>query len=107
MVTPHAFVSNHDSDSTLALQGPIADQTREIPFEELNSLQNPFLVPGRSAYMKGIPYRESHYPSILEAFKRVIAMTAHQRTPQMSPVLLFEYFPLSKINSVLMVRPRL
>ena len=50
--------------------------------------------------MKGFAHRGPHYPSILEAFDRVIATTARQRTPQFRPLFIFEYFPLSKVNSV-------
>ena len=50
--------------------------------------------------MKGFTYPEPHYASALEAHTRVIAMTAHKRIPQFSPAILYEYIPLSKINSV-------
>ena len=50
--------------------------------------------------MKGFGHRGPHYPSILEAFNHVITTTARQGTPQFRPSFIFEYFPLSKINSV-------
>ena len=66
----------------------------------MNALQNPHAVPGRCGYMKGIAHRGQDYPSVSEAFNRLIAMTAEQRTPQLRPAFLLEYFPLAKITSV-------
>ena len=71
-----------------------------MPFEELNTVHNPFVVPGRCVYMKGFAHRGPDHPSILEAFTRIIAVNAQQRTPQIRLGFLLEYFPLSKINSV-------
>ena len=68
----------------------------------MNSVQNRFAVHGQGIYTKGLAYRGPDYPSTLEAFTRLIAMTAQKRSdkPQFRPAIVFEYFPTSKINSV-------
>ena len=71
--------------------------TREIPYEQLNALQNPQVPPGRCVYMKGVAHPGPDYPIISETFTSLIAMAAHQ-PPHLR--ILFEYFPLSKATSV-------
>jgi len=75
------------------------DQTREIPFEELNSLQNPLLVHGQGYYIKGIAHHGPDYPSMLAAHTRLIARV-NEKNLRFRARILFEYFPLSKVTSV-------
>lgn len=75
------------------------DITRELPFEELNALQNPFAEHGECRYMKGIAQSGPHFPSVQAAHTRVIDV-ASQNNLQFHISILYEYFPLKKINSV-------
>ncbi|KAL1946728.1 hypothetical protein VTO73DRAFT_14832 [Trametes versicolor] len=77
---------------------PVADMTKEIPYESLNALQNQIVTPGQNAYMKGA-FAPSPLPlSILPTvFERVAAHTASQ---EYHIGLLLEYFPLAAANAV-------
>jgi len=72
-----------------------------MPFEEMNSAQNHYLVHGQGVYLKGVTHRGPDHPS-LEAYTHLIAMIAkkHLYKPQFRLRIVFEYFPLSKMNSV-------
>ncbi|KAF5378484.1 hypothetical protein D9615_007137 [Tricholomella constricta] len=76
--------------------GPVADLTKEMPYEELNALTNPAVYHGQGIYMKGVAHRKPHYPSIAKANEKVM----HVSTPAFKMNVVFEYFPLGKISSV-------
>ncbi|KAF9457219.1 hypothetical protein BDZ94DRAFT_1285372 [Collybia nuda] len=77
--------------------GPVADETREIPYEELNSIQNFMTPPGRNVYMKGLAQHKSDWPSFSKAYSRVLDIC---KDTEFRGVLLIEYFPLTKISSI-------
>ncbi|KAF8060169.1 hypothetical protein FPV67DRAFT_1674133 [Lyophyllum atratum] len=76
--------------------GPVADLTKEIPFEELNTLQNAGCFHGQGVYQKGLAHRKPDYQSTAKAYEKVISTS----TPDFKVNLAFEYFPLGKISSV-------
>ncbi|KAH0579527.1 hypothetical protein H2248_002381 [Termitomyces sp. 'cryptogamus'] len=76
--------------------GPVADFTKEIPYEELNTLQNQTQFHGQGMYMKGIAQRKPDFESITKAFDHVQKVSG----PEFKANILFEYFPLAKINAV-------
>ncbi|KAG5643862.1 hypothetical protein DXG03_009546 [Asterophora parasitica] len=76
--------------------GPVADLTKEVPYEELNALLNPILFHGQGIYQKGFAHQKPHYQSTAEAYEKVIDVS----TPDFTINLVFEYFPLKKITSV-------
>ncbi|GLB44343.1 putative oxygen-dependent FAD-linked oxidoreductase family protein [Lyophyllum shimeji] len=76
--------------------GPIADLTKEIPYEQLNALQNAMTFHGQGVYMMGLAHRKPDYPTIAKAFEKL----SSAKTGDFRPNLGFEYFPLDKITSV-------
>ncbi|THV05381.1 FAD-binding domain-containing protein [Dendrothele bispora CBS 962.96] len=78
--------------------GPIADFTAEIPFEELNALQNDRTQHGSCIYQKGVAQSSLDYPSLKQAFDKVIELSSGN--DDFGVVLVFEYFNLDQINSV-------
>ncbi|KAF9057461.1 hypothetical protein BJ165DRAFT_1588692 [Panaeolus papilionaceus] len=76
---------------------PMLDLTKEIPYEEVNTMQNPVAGPGRGVYMKGVAHKKPDYTSIKKAYDRVVEIL---QTGHFQGGVLYEYFPLTKINSV-------
>ncbi|KAG6889276.1 hypothetical protein C0992_005800 [Termitomyces sp. T32_za158] len=76
--------------------GPVADFTKEIPYEELNELQNQAVFHGQGIYMKGIAHREPRYENINKAFDHIQKVSG----PDFKANILFEYFTLAKISAV-------
>ncbi|KAI5894316.1 FAD-binding domain-containing protein [Schizophyllum commune H4-8] len=74
--------------------GPVADMAKEIPYEELNALQNAFSEHGQGVYQKGVAHKKPDLDSLQYAYDRVVEL-AEKEGP--TPVILFEYFPLKKI----------
>ncbi|KAF9457383.1 hypothetical protein BDZ94DRAFT_1202781 [Collybia nuda] len=77
--------------------GPVVDESREIPYEELNSIQNFMTPPGRNIYMKGLAQHKCDWPSFSKAYSRVLDVC---KDTEFSGGLLIEYFPHTKITSV-------
>ncbi|KAF5385042.1 hypothetical protein D9615_000874 [Tricholomella constricta] len=77
--------------------GPIADMTREMPYEELNAVQNGFAYPGQGAYMKGSAHRKPVVPAITKAHQRIVDVF---KASGLKANLIFEYLPLSNITSI-------
>ncbi|KAI0824641.1 FAD-binding domain-containing protein [Trametes gibbosa] len=77
---------------------PIADQVKEIPYEELNALQNKIAGPGQNVYLRGA-FAPDPIPQDL--LTRALARVAALSAPDAYTVaLLIEYFPLSVANAV-------
>ncbi|OSC98710.1 FAD-binding domain-containing protein [Trametes coccinea BRFM310] len=77
---------------------PVADVCKEMPYEELNTLQNAVATPGQTAYMKGA-FAPQPFPRTLlpHVFTRLVSLSA----PATHTVaLLMEYFPLRAANAV-------
>ncbi|KAI0356536.1 FAD-binding domain-containing protein [Trametes cingulata] len=78
--------------------GPVVDMCKEIPYEELNAMQNHITAPGQNVYMKGA-FAPKKFPRALmpKVFRRVAELSE----PEGYFVgILMEYFPLHKANSV-------
>ncbi|RDB18319.1 6-hydroxy-D-nicotine oxidase [Hypsizygus marmoreus] len=78
--------------------GPVADMTKEIPYEELNGIQNAAVYPGQGIYMKGQAHRTPHFAAISAAYNRVISIV--QGPTEHRANIVYEYYPLAKIMSV-------
>ncbi|KAI5124789.1 hypothetical protein M0805_005423 [Coniferiporia weirii] len=72
------------------------DLTGETPYENLNSLQNPSVRHGQCIYMRGVTQRE--YSPVVA--KQVFESMCKSSSKDFRVSLLFELFPLGKINSV-------
>ena len=97
----------------------MVDMTKEIPYENLNTLfvsltyrglsilvlmsdwcpynQNGMAVPGKCTYMKGVFQTKPHLDSVRQVLKRVQQTDENHGHLSMT---LFEYFPVTKVNSV-------
>jgi FAD/FMN-containing dehydrogenase len=76
--------------------GPVADMAKEIPYEALNTLNNPYAQPGSARYMTGVVQAKPVLPAIQAAFEKATELSAGS----MKNVLMFEYYSNEKINSV-------
>ncbi|EAU84314.1 FAD binding domain-containing protein [Coprinopsis cinerea okayama7 len=77
--------------------GPIiADMAKEIPFEELNGLQNDMSEHGKGQYLKGVSQKSPDYPSM----KKIMDKMDGIAQKKFIPAVIYEYFPLHKVNSV-------
>ncbi|KAL5530239.1 hypothetical protein ACEPAF_6496 [Sanghuangporus sanghuang] len=75
--------------------GPI-DLTKAVPYEQQNGLQNDNVPHGLNYYMRGALQRE-YSPAVAKAiFDRMCEVTSED----LGVSLIFELFPLEKINSV-------
>jgi len=72
------------------------DFTKEIPYEAVNSLQNPNVVHGQCIYMRGITQLEYSPATVKQVFNAIVDKS--DKDLRVSTV--FELFPLAKINSV-------
>nr|AGK29855.1 FAD-binding protein [Volvariella volvacea] len=76
--------------------GPVLDETTEIPYEKLNTLQNAMVYPGQGVYMKGLSQTEPHYDTISRAYHKALELVQQG----FRPAVLYEYVPLHKVMSV-------
>ncbi|RXW25440.1 hypothetical protein EST38_g388 [Candolleomyces aberdarensis] len=77
--------------------GPVMDMAKEIPYEQLNSLQNPFAEYGKGYYLKGVTQSSPDHRSISEVLDRSAKIAAEGI---FRPALIYEYLPLEKVNAV-------
>ncbi|PPQ79510.1 hypothetical protein CVT25_003392 [Psilocybe cyanescens] len=77
--------------------GTLADLTKEIPYEELNALSNAMAVHGFGVYQKGVAHKRPHPQAIEQAHNKLVNLI---KTGNFNGAILYEYFPLQKINSV-------
>ncbi|KAF6757626.1 FAD binding domain-containing protein [Ephemerocybe angulata] len=77
--------------------GPVVDNVREIPYEQLNSLQNPQTGHGRCYYLKGVSQAFPDPKATMELIQKVAEIA---KGGVFKPAMLHEYFSLGKANSV-------
>ncbi|KAF8592488.1 FAD-binding domain-containing protein [Ramaria rubella] len=79
--------------------GPVADFASEVPYENLNGLQNQNLVHGRNAYMASDFISYDH-----EVFEYVTSASSvhptHSTLPPFDVLVGYEFMPLGKICAV-------
>ncbi|KII92562.1 hypothetical protein PLICRDRAFT_103835 [Plicaturopsis crispa FD-325 SS-3] len=78
--------------------GPIVDHSAEIPYETLNTLQNPEAEHGYGSYMKGVYQVKPNYEDLRAAHARANEF-ATANPDFLKTNLMIEYFPLTKMNS--------
>ncbi|KAG5650539.1 hypothetical protein H0H81_011882 [Sphagnurus paluster] len=76
--------------------GPVADYSKEVPYETVNGTLSEVLAHGQGVYLKGGAFRKPEYHSIAQAFDKIIGFSS----PEVRVQLAFEYFPLGKVLSV-------
>lgn len=110
---------------TLRYQGPIVDQSQEMPYEKVNEIMNPHSMHGRNYYMVSSRYLMQTYRThvskhalqggttlrseaaaqVQKVFDRVVELSAKHPNPAsgLNPfdiMVGYEYFPLTKVNTV-------
>ncbi|KZP18640.1 FAD-binding domain-containing protein [Athelia psychrophila] len=78
--------------------GPMADMSKEIPYEELNALHNGQLPHGRCTYMKGVRWTKPRVEIMSQVLDEFTQLSAQK--PDLDMVCMFEYFGLKKACGV-------
>ncbi|TFK29243.1 FAD binding domain-containing protein [Coprinopsis marcescibilis] len=76
--------------------GPVQDMAKEIPYQDLNTLQNPMSEHGKGQYLKGASQKQPEFSSMMQ----IVNKTAEIAQNNFTPATIYEFFPLRKINSV-------
>ncbi|TDL29767.1 FAD-binding domain-containing protein [Rickenella mellea] len=76
---------------------PVADMCKEMPYEMINSLQNPVAAPGKNYYIRGVSQLQPRADISQTIFD---GMVKHSSDGEFHVNMLFEYLPLGKVNSV-------
>jgi hypothetical protein len=76
--------------------GPVADMAKEIPYEALNTLHNPFAKHGSARYIKGVIQTKSQVSTIQTVFDLAMEISA---TGDPKLTIIYEYMPVAKTNS--------
>ncbi|RDB18318.1 6-hydroxy-D-nicotine oxidase [Hypsizygus marmoreus] len=76
---------------------PVMDTTREMPYEELNGIQNFVTYHGQGIYMKGVTHHGPDYALISKVYQKAIEVS---QGGEFKANVLYEYFPLGKIGAV-------
>ncbi|CAL1702341.1 unnamed protein product [Somion occarium] len=77
--------------------GPVADLAKEVPYEEVNGMQNALAAPGLNYYMKGALLSDTPSKDLRrEVFDRVISLSKED----LNVAIILELLPHDKINSV-------
>lgn len=77
--------------------GPAMDFAKEIPFEQLNALTNNVVPAGNCYYLRGFSHKGPEYECTFRALQKVGEIA---KGGIFTPSVLFEYLPVTKINSV-------
>ncbi|TEB33206.1 FAD-binding domain-containing protein, partial [Coprinellus micaceus] len=77
--------------------GPVRDDSGEIPYDDVNALMSDRIQPGNCYSVKAIVQESVDYPSTMQLLQKTGELEAGGLY---SSYVLFEYFPLTKINSV-------
>lgn len=79
--------------------GPVADMTREMPYDELNSLQNPIATYGDRKSLKGAPLTSIEASVIAPLFENYTKFVGNYPDAKGSAILI-ELHPFQKIVAV-------
>ncbi|KAG6854176.1 hypothetical protein C0991_009828 [Blastosporella zonata] len=74
---------------------PALDDTKEIPYEELNDMLNPKFFHGQCVYFKGLAHSKPEYKVASKAFEKIISGS----DSELNMTVGYEYFPLGKIGA--------
>lgn len=76
--------------------GPLADYTKEIPYESANESLNGEMFRGQGIFLKGGSLRKPEYHSIMQAYEKITSVS----NPKARVHIVFEFFPLGKVLSI-------
>jgi len=74
----------------------ISDKTKEVPYEELNSSQNPMFPHGKGRLVKALSHIKPHLSSAKKVLDRIFSLAGGE----IKPVIVLEYIPINKIHSI-------
>jgi len=74
----------------------IADQAKEIPYEELNGSQNQMLGHGQGRLIKALSHIKPHLSSSKNVLDRLVSLAGGE----IQPVVILEFTPSKKIHSI-------
>jgi hypothetical protein len=74
------------------------DETREMPYNEINSFQDEIFAYGRCGYLGGTGYGSPDHTTAKKALDRVVAASEEF---DVFPAVLFEYTSLKKVRNSL------
>ncbi|KAJ3565810.1 hypothetical protein NP233_g7401 [Leucocoprinus birnbaumii] len=77
--------------------GSTADLAKEVPYEILNGLQNPYVLPDYGTYWKGVAHKGPEVKDMLNTQQKALEVVKGGR---FMVQVLYEWIPLNKINSV-------
>ncbi|KAF8804701.1 FAD-binding domain-containing protein [Phlegmacium glaucopus] len=75
---------------------PIVDLAKEIPYEALNGSQNAMLGHGQGRLIKSLSHIKPHLPSTKKVIDRLLSLAGGE----IHPVIILEYTPFKKIQSI-------
>ncbi|KAJ3507216.1 hypothetical protein NLJ89_g6437 [Agrocybe chaxingu] len=79
--------------------GPFKDASKEMPYENLNTLINPMADHGQGQYMKGVMVKELQLPTITKIHKRLTEMHAESEGAFRMSVL-YQLFAHDKVDAI-------
>ncbi|KAF5326847.1 hypothetical protein D9619_005057 [Psilocybe cf. subviscida] len=102
IVAAYVFYNGTESEGRAKFQrfldiGPVADTSKEIPYEEINSMLLSIAAHGPGTYQKGTGNKSPDFPSLKRAHEKVIETVG---SGKINGAVLFEYYPLQKVNTV-------
>ncbi|KAJ2913687.1 hypothetical protein MD484_g6727, partial [Candolleomyces efflorescens] len=77
--------------------GPVKDDAKEIPYEDLNSLHGHSVDHGKCFYLKGVCFK---YPDLNSISEVLESSEEISKQGVFTTGMMFEYFPLGKANGV-------
>ncbi|ETW78593.1 hypothetical protein HETIRDRAFT_419847 [Heterobasidion irregulare TC 32-1] len=77
--------------------GPVVDLCKEIPYEELNTLQNDGVAPGSNYYMKSV-FVSGPQPDVAEDILSHLDTLTEKH--KLRVIFIYEFFPVNKVLSV-------
>ena len=78
----------------IASSGPIVDDTREMPYNKINSFQDEIFDYGRCVYLGGTAHGSPDHNTAKKAFDRVVAAS---KEFDVFPAVLLDYTSLKKV----------
>ncbi|VDB98092.1 unnamed protein product [Peniophora sp. CBMAI 1063] len=80
--------------------GPVVDTCAEIPYEQLNGLQNAQVPHGQHYYMKGLFVTAPSFQAAASVLSYITSNLNTWNALSLTPTLAFEYVPLGKTMSI-------
>jgi hypothetical protein len=77
---------------------PVIDTTKEVKYEEVNSLMNHLFPHGKGTLFHSVTFRHIHLPSIQVAHKKLVEIARSSKLQELA--VLYQFIPHGVINAV-------